>query len=326
MCEVTVIIVNYNSGERLRRCLEALAVQTFKNFETIIIDNASEDGSRAAAETSDDAVKLIRSETNLGFAAANNLGAGHARGRWLATLNPDAYPQPEWLENLLGATTRHPQAAAFGSTQITDANPQILDGAGDVFHMLGIPYRGHFGRNIEALPPEGECFAPCAAAALYRRDVFDAVGGFDERYFCYCEDVDIGFRIRLAGWSAIQVPTAKVAHEGSGVTGRYSDFTVYHGNRNRIWTAYKNIPGALYWALFPVQLAANTYFLVRAAMNGMGRPYWRALVDGYKALPSFGAARRQIQKGRKISMIDAARAMTWSPLKLMQRAADIRPR
>lgn len=322
----SVLIVNYNSGDRLARCLDCLTHQTIDSFEVIVIDNASADGSQTAANHSPFPVQLISSKENLGFAAANNLAARQAKGKWLAFLNPDAYADKRWLEKIAEAIEEYPDAAAFGSMQIDAKDNAIIDGAGDVFHALGVPYRGHFEQPVETAPPEGECFAPCAAAAVYRRDVFEELGGFDESFFCYSEDVDLGFRLRLAGHHAIQLRAAVVLHEGSGVTGRYSPFSVYHGNRNRIWVAYKNLPGLIYWPLFPVQLAANLYFIARAFTIGFGKTYAKAIFDGYAGLPRLSKIRKGIQSRRKISSLKVARALTWSPLKLMKKAADIRER
>lgn len=325
MAQVSIIIVNYNSGDRLARCLEAAARQTFQDFELIVIDNASTDDSMRTARAAAPSAAFIEAGSNLGFAAANNLAAKTVRSEWIAFLNPDAYAEPEWLSELIAASRRHPWADAFGSTQIDAADPARLDGAGDVYHVFGIPYRGHFGWPTESLPSEGECFAPCAAAALYRASVFRALGGFDETFFCYGEDVDLGFRLRLAGGRAVQVASAIVRHEGSGISGRYSPFTVYHGNRNRIWTLYKNMPAALLWPLLPFQLAANGYLLLRSFSVGIGRPYWRAMVDGYGGLPKVFAVRSRVQAGRKARLADIARVLAWSPLKVSRREARLLP-
>lgn len=325
---LSVIIVNYNSGARLARCLAHLGRQTLRDFEIIIVDNASGDGSLEAALAAAPAPpfpRAIRSETNAGFSAANNVAAREARGDWLVFLNPDAYPEPDWLSALVSASERYPWADAFGSTQLNAADPSIIDGAGDAVHILGIPYRGHFGWPADRLPDDGECFAPCAAAAMYRRKTFLDLGGFEERFFCYGEDVDLGFRLRLAGGRAVQVKAARVLHEGSGVSGRYSDFTVYHGNRNRIWMTYRNMPGALYWPFVPFRLLADAYLCLRAYSVGTGRAYARAVLDGYGGLPALSDDRRRLQKTRKAGDGEIARALTWSPLKVSRREASLRP-
>jgi GT2 family glycosyltransferase len=322
---VSVIIVNYNSGDRIARCLDRLSAQSFRDFETIVIDNASADGSLEIARRHSIGVRIIEAGSNIGFAAGNNRAAVAARGEWLVFLNPDAYAEPDWLEKLIAASGRYPWADAFGSAQLIADQPELLDGAGDVYHILGVAYRGGFRQPATRLIADGECFAPCAAAAMYRKSVFERLGGFDERFFCYGEDVDLGFRLRLAGGRAIQLKDARVLHEGSGVTGRYSDFTVYHGNRNRIWLTYKNMPGVFYWSMFPVRLAFDAYLFVRAIMIGTGGAYARAMRDGYGGLRAFAADRRQLQADRKLSAWAFGRIAAWSPISMLQRRIDLKP-
>ena len=316
-----VIIVNYNAGQRLTRCLDSLAAQRFRDFETIVVDNASSDGSRDLAAAHPLRPRIIEAGDNLGFARANNIAAETFDGEWLAFLNPDAYPQEGWLEALMDAAARHPDADAFGSTQLDAAAPDRLDGAGDAYHVFGASYRSFFGWPTSALPPEGECFAPCAAAALYRTAVFKDLGGFDERYFCYSEDVDLGFRLRLAGGRAVQVASAVVLHEGSGVSGKRSAFTVYYGHRNRIWTYCKNMPAPLLLAGAPFHAALNVYLLFRMIAVGRGTSYLRALFDAYRGLGAFREDRRRLAATRRASLRDIAGALTWSPVKLWSRRA-----
>ncbi|OFX06142.1 MAG: hypothetical protein A3E78_14595 [Alphaproteobacteria bacterium RIFCSPHIGHO2_12_FULL_63_12] len=325
MPRLTVIIVTYNAGDRLNRCLEHLSRQTFSDFETIVVDNGSADGSIAAARRHYPTAKFDDVGANLGFAAANNRAAKTAAGEWLVFLNPDAYADPDWLQELVAASGRYPWADAFGSTQIRANEPSLIDGAGDVFNVFGIPYRGHYGWPLESLPPEGECFSPCAAAAMYRKKAFDRLGGFDERFFCYGEDVDLGFRLRLSGGRAVQVKAARVLHEGSGITGRRSEFSVYHGHRNRIWIAAKNLPGVLYWGTAPLRLAADFALFAKHVSHGLGGAYWRAMDDGYRRAKEFRTdshARRLRQYAR---IADVATMIDWSVLKLLKRQASIAP-
>lgn len=323
MPKISVIIVNYNSGEKLRRCLDALERQLFRDFDVVIVDNASVDNSHRAAATTSLPIELINAQTNLGFAAANNLAAAQARGEWLAFLNPDAYAEPDWLATLFEATQQYPWADAFGSTQIDDAAPDFLDGAGDVLHILGFAYRGGYGQPSATIQNDGECFAPCAAAAMYRRSRFEELGGFDERFFCYLEDVDLGFRLNLQGGRAVQLCNAKVRHEGSGLTGRHSDFSVFHGNRNRIWMLYKNMPGLLYWPLAPVRAVVNLIYI--GATRGRWRITLRAILAGYKGLSQFRSDRKQIQLNRKASVKQIAAALVWLPQRLFDRKVSLKP-
>lgn len=320
---VSVIIVNYNSGPRLRRCLDHLAAQTFRDFDVIIVDNASTDDSIATARGGVD-FQLIEAGANLGFAAANNLAARSARGEWLAFLNPDAYAAPDWLDALMKAPGAYPGVDAFGSTQIDDADRNTIDGAGDVYHAFGLAYRGGFGSPVSELPPEGDCFAPCAAAAMIRRETFQKLGGFYEPFFCYSEDVDLGFRLRLAGGQAVQLRSAVVYHEGSGITGRRSDFTVYHGHRNRIWTYYLNMPLGLLVATAPFHFLLDLALLVQSAARGDGAAYLRAMRDGYGGLAKLSAERRKRQQSRTAPTAGIARALVWSPMALLRRTPHIR--
>jgi len=324
MPAVAVIIVNYESGERLKRAIACLELQTFRDFDVFVFDNGSRDGSAAHARSDKLRIETILNGENIGFAAGNNRVAARAAGEWLAFLNPDAYPDPDWLAELMAATARH-DADAFGSTQIDANDPARLDGAGDAYHVFGVPYRGHFGWPAARLPEEGECFAPCAAAALWRRSRFLALGGFDESFFCYGEDVDLGFRLRLAGGRAMQIPGAKVLHEGSGITGRRSDFTIFHGHRNRIWTFIKNMPALIFWAALPFHLLVNLYLIGRFTLIGSGRAYWKALMAAAAGTPRIWSERRRVQRSRQASIGKVARALTWSPLKLARREADVKP-
>jgi len=326
MTRLSVLIVNYNSGDRLSRCLACLAAQTFADFEIIVIDNESADDSLARAEASGVRARFIHAGANIGFAAANNLAAKQATGDWLVFLNPDAYARADWLEEIVAAAARYPWAEAFGSTQLKADDETKVDGAGDVFPIFGVPYRGAFGRPAAALTSEdAECFAPCAAACAYRRKTFAALGGFDEKFFCYCEDVDLGFRLRLRGGRAVQLRRAIVTHEGSGVSGRRSEFTVYQGNRNRIWLISKNMPAFFIVALFPVQIAASLVLLTKHFFMGVGPAYLRALIDGYRGHSSLNAQRRAILSERKLSLCGLAKIMTWSPVKFARREASLRP-
>ncbi|MEQ8934304.1 MAG: glycosyltransferase family 2 protein [Amphiplicatus sp.] len=306
---VSVVIVNFNAGARLAKAVARLRAQTFTDFELIIFDNASSDGSLDGIEAASLSARVIPHDDNIGFAAANNRAAEIAAGEWLVFLNPDAYAEPGWLAALMEASARYPFADAFGSTQIDATDPARLDGAGDAYHVFGLPYRGHFGWPVETLPEEGECFAPCAAAAMYRRETFLALGGFNEAFFCYGEDVDLGFRLRLQGGRAIQVKDARVLNEGSGVTGRRSDFTTYHGHRNRLWTYARNMPGAIFWPMLPFHLLVNAYLLARLSLLGLGGAYGRALRDAWKGRKQVFAERRAIQRARKASLGDLARIL-----------------
>lgn len=326
---VTVIIVNYNSGPHLGRCLSALARQSFTDFEAVMVDNASTDNSIAAADDiappEGARFRVLRSAANLGFADGNNLAAEKSRSRWIATLNPDAYPAPDWLDRMMAATERHPDTGMFAATLLDAADPVRADGIGDVVHASGLVWRGGHGRPLPGGLTEGEVFAPCAAAAFYRRDAFDRAGGFDARYFCYIEDVDLAFRLRLSGERCILVPDAIVHHAGSAITGRHSAFTIHHSTRNLAWTFIKDMPGPLVLVLLPVHLAAMAALFLRAAIRGRARAAALGLWDALAGVPYALAQRRRIQSARRVRWWRVAAMLSWSPTAPLRRAADIRP-
>ena len=321
----TVIVVTHNSGSDLAKCLDALENQTVRDFEILIIDNDSTDGSLDFLSTDRPYCRLIRATRNLGFAAANNLAAREGRGRWLALLNPDAFAEPDWLSEIIAATQRYPGAVMFGSTQLRASEPAVLDGAGDHYHPLGLAWRGGEGEAVECVDQDTEVFGPCGAAAVYERQAFLRRGGFDERLFCYYEDVDLALRMRLAGEICIQLAGAKVLHVGSGSTGTGSDFIRYHVSRNRLWVFMRGMPGPLLWILLPPLLAGVIARLTLSAFTGGFRVRMRALRDAFSVLPEIWLERRNLHDQRAIAAVTFARALTWSVGKLILRARDPRP-
>lgn len=321
---ITVIVVNYNGGDYLGRCLASLERQTFRDFETILVDNNSTDRSLERIDAAPDRFTLLRQSENLGFAAGNNIGAKAGAGRWLALLNPDAEAEPDWLAELMRAVAQRPDQRVVASLQISLNDPSKLDGAGDCYLAYGYAWRGGFGHPREQAPPAGECFAPCGAAAFYPRDAFLSAGGFDERYFCYHEDVDLGFRLRLLGEVCQFAPKAIVHHAGSAISGRASYFSVFHGVRNGVWTYVKNMPTGLLALTAPVWLAGAIALLARGVARGQFKPTWEGLLAAFGDLEPALAARRDIQASRAITTARLAAALTWNPFAYLGRQTRVR--
>lgn len=323
--QVDVIVVNYNAGTMLRKCVAALAAQDMRNFRVFLIDNASSDGSIETLPPLDERFEIIRLDENTGFAKGNNIGAAKGRAPWIALLNPDAYAEPDWLGTLLKAAKSHPSIVMAGSTQIDASQHHLLDGAGDLYSPAGFAWRGLWHHPLGKRPPTGEVFGPCAAAALYRRDAFEEAGGFDEDFFCYHEDVDLAFRLRLAGGRAIQVSEAVVYHVGSGVTGAQSPFAVFHGTRNRSWTLVKDMPLVLLLLFLPMHIALVSAFLVRSVFKDQFRPTTRGIFASLAGMGATLRKRQAVQKSRKISLMQLMKSFTWSPVIFFSRGADVRP-
>ena len=294
--QVAVVIVNYNGGKLIELCLAALAAQTHQNFQTVVVDNASTDGSSATILANFPDVKLVQADTNLGFAAGNNLGFKHVgNAQWIALLNPDAYAAPDWLERMLAAANEG-NFDFFGCRMRLANTPDYLDGTGDMYHASGVAWRRDHGRlAVESTSVAGEIFAPCAAAALYRRADLEAVGGLDESYFCYFEDVDLAFRLRLLGKRCAYVPGAIVDHVSSGIAGKHSDFATYHGHRNMVWTYFKDMPTPLFWFYLPLHIAANVFGVCICAARGQLGVVLRSKRDALLGLPRILRERKRIQ-------------------------------
>lgn len=305
------MIVNLNGGELLGRALDALARQTVRPARVIVVDNASTDGSAEALERRYPGVEIVQLDENIGFAAANNLVVRRADDcEWIALLNPDAFPEAAWLETLLDAAATDPGFSFFGSRLLRADDPEELDGAGDVYHVSGMAWRrGHRERADGAFLGREEVFSPCAAAALYRRDAFLSVGGFDESYFCYVEDTDLSFRLRLAGHQCLYVPQAVVHHVGSAIAGEQSDFTLYHSFRNLNWTFVKNMPRALFWLYLPQLLFINVLLLVALTLRRRPRIVLSAQWAAVRGLPRVLRQRRALQRARVARTSEIQHAM-----------------
>jgi len=307
---VTVIIVNWNGGPLLEECLHGLKQQTQPPNRILVIDNGSTDGSAELAEKIP-GVTVRKTGKNLGFAAGNNRALEECDTDFVALLNPDALPDPDWLANLVSAAETYPNAASFGSRQMMHGQPDTLDGIGDVYHVSGAAWRYRYGRALREEDKVGkQIFCACAAAVLYRRDALLDVGGLDEDFFCYVEDVDLGFRLRLAGYTCQYVPDAVVHHVGSASTGgQNSDFSVYHGHRNLVWAFIKNMPGILFWVFLPAHILLNLVAIGHYIKHGQGRVILRSKWDALAGIPIIWPKRKLIQAKRRASVIDIWRAL-----------------
>jgi GT2 family glycosyltransferase len=309
--DVAVIIVNWNAGDLLERCLAAVAQQTRRPRRVIVVDNASTDGSAAGLESRHPGLEVVRNAGNAGFAAANNRAVQMAADcAWIALLNPDAFPEPTWLERLCEAGARETRYTFFASRLVLANDPDRLDGIGDSYSVSGLGWRRGHGQPTATTGREAcEVFGPCAAAALYRRDAFVEAGSFDESFFCYFEDMDLAFRLRLLGHRCLYVPDAVVRHVGSALTGRRSDFSVYHGHRNLVWTFVKDMPTPLFFLYLPLHVGLNLFSLVWLGLRGQAGVVLRAKRDALRGLPRAWRARRSVQARRKAGIVDLWRVM-----------------
>ena len=311
----SIINLYWNALEYLPRCLQALENQTYKDFEVILLDNGSQQPLDPALITqfSLPYFQVLVQKENLGFAGGNNHAAQYGRGEYIIFLNADAFPSPDWLAQIYDATKRHPNSF-FASRLIMANEPEKLDGEWNVYHTSGLVWRKSHNQPLtQAFPVEKEVFSACAAASIYPRRVFEELGGFDEDFFSYVEDIDLDFRLQLQGFSCIYLPTAVVHHVGSGSTANRSDFSRYYGHRNLIWAFVKNMPSFLFWLLLPLQILMNVLYIFAAIFMKKGRLLIKAKVDAIKGLPAIIRKRKEVQQSRKVSVWKIARLLDWNP-------------
>jgi GT2 family glycosyltransferase len=314
---IAVVVVNWNSGQYLGKCLQSLKAQTLSPVRVLVIDNASTDGSMEGLEQRFRSWEFIRLDNNTGFACANNLAVNQVEDcDWIAFLNPDAFAHTDWLENLTQASESFPDVKMFGSHMLGHDNG-LIDGTGDIYHVSGVAWRRDHGiKSSEVNRESGEIFSPCAAASFISREVFLEVGGFDEHFYCYNEDVDLSFRLRLIGHRCIYVPNAVVEHVGSGSTSRYSNFAVYHGQRNLVWSYFRNMPGLWFWIYLPQHIFFSLIALIWFSMKGKAVPVFKARWDALKGLPRVLKLRKETQNSKTVAsekVLDAMSRDFWVP-------------
>ncbi len=301
-----LLIVNWNAWDELSRCIAALSRQTYKDFRVFVADNASEGAAPEGIFSKFSDLVYMRNEINCGFAEANNKLLDRVGDiEWVVFLNPDAFPESCWLEQLMSAADHNPDCSCFCSRLLMAGSPDVIDGEGDRYHISGLAWREGHGRRVRHKKKSRQVFSACAAAAMYRREILQKVGGFDEDFFCYFEDVDLGFRWRLAGYRCLLVPLAVVHHMGSATSGgQHSDFSVYYGHRNLVWTYFKNMPGLLFWLFLPYHFLLSVFSIIWFSARGQGRVILRAKKDAIKAIPLMWRKRIKIQANRSVSFRD----------------------
>ncbi|HMY02545.1 MAG TPA: glycosyltransferase family 2 protein, partial [Candidatus Obscuribacter sp.] len=241
---VSIVIPNWNGKHFLTGCLDSLLSQTYKQLEIIVVDNGSKDGSVEFLAEHYASVKVPRFSVNTGFSVAVNRGIKESRGEFIALINNDTVVDRAWVEELVKAMALHPEAGSLGCKMLAYDDHSLLDGVGDGYRRGGLPGRiGHREKDIGLFDSGRYILGACGGAALYRRSLLLDIGLFDEDYFAYLEDVDLGLRAQSAGYKCFYVPTAVIYHLGCGTTGSgYSPLVVRLSSQNNFNTIVKNIP------------------------------------------------------------------------------------
>lgn len=281
---VSVVILNFNGKKYLDDCITSVLAQTFRDYEVIIVDNGSSDGSVEYLETQYPWVKVVKNRENLGFAEGTNTGIRQAKGEYILTLNNDTRMDNRFLECLIRVMKSDGGVGICAPKMIFCDNR--INSAGICISRSGAAWdRGMSEPDKGQYDSQQEVFGSCAGAALYRREMLEEIGLFDEDFFLYMEDVDLAFRGRLAGWKCFYVPDAKVHHVYGGTTGVGSDLSVYYGNRNILWYVVKDFPGRLLIISLPWIIGRCLAVVPYYARMGKGRIILKSKLDALRGLP-----------------------------------------
>lgn len=321
--KVSVLIATYQGRALMARCLAALERQRFKDFEVIVVDNGSDDGSREwlAAWKGGLDLRCVMLPENQGFSAANWAGLGLARGELIALLNNDAEPEPEWLRQAWKAMQAHPEAGMLASCLLRADDPSRLDSAGDELNRAGRGFKRGEGLLAADYAVGAWVFSACGAAAFYRRSMIEDVGFLDPRFFFNYEDMDLAFRGQLRGWRCWYEPSARVRHAVGASHGLLGARTYFYWSRNAEWMWMKNAPAGLWWRTLP----GRTLQELLTALRQAGRPR-RALafalgkLAAWVELPRLLLQRRAVQARRSVSdkavaalLLPGFDRKTWGP-------------
>jgi len=282
---VSVIIPNYNGEQYLPACLESFAEQSFRHLEVVVVDNASNDRSREVVRTRFPQVTLLCLEANLGFAAAANAGIKAARGDFVVLMNNDTVAEPAFVAELYSALSKEGGAAMAAPLMSFLKDRRIVNSAGLGYSIAGTNHDIGFGKP---LGPEFErpmwILGPSGGAGMYRREIFERIGGFDEDFFMYFEDVDFSVRAQLAGYRCIYVPSAKIYHAEGGSSGSLPRSKNFFFARNSLWTVIKNYPASFLLRYSPALLCE----MLKRALSPLRKGDASAIAGYCSALFSLG--------------------------------------
>lgn len=323
--EISIVIPTWNGRHYLDACLAAVAAQRGVSAETILVDNASTDGTADYVRGTYPWVRLVQLPQNVGFAAASNAGAREARGRFLAFLNNDTRATPDWLAALRQGVDEGNGFALATSLIVYMDDPTVIDSAGDGVLRLGGAFKRFHGRRVSDAPASAEVFGMCGAACLIARHVFEELGGFDEHFFASHEDVDLSYRARLRGYRCRYVADAVVLHHGSGTLGKVSPFATFHGQRNLEWMYFKDTPGRLLMRTLPGHIVYDAAAAIHFARLGMLTVFLRAKLAALRGLPRVVRQRRDIQRTRRAGAdaITPLLEARWLSIKRQEKRFDV---
>ncbi len=279
--DTTVIIPNYNGMKYIGACLESLKASGDDGLKVIVVDDGSTDGGPEFVRTSYPEIKLITHETNRGFAASVNTGIRAADTKYVLLLNNDTTVREHFAANLERAIDSDESIFSVSAKMLKMDDPDIMDGAGDHYSALGWAFAYGKGRKAAGYDRKSSIFSACGGAAIYRRDILNELGLFDERHFAYLEDVDVGYRARIEGYKNMYAPEAVVLHAGSGFSGsRYNEFKVSLSSRNSTYLICKNMPLLQQILNLPFLMLGFGIKIIFFILKGYGGTYIKGIFRG----------------------------------------------
>ena len=281
--KVTVVIPNYNGLKFMEPCYKALEMQICRDFEILVVDNGSGDGSVEWLKEHE--IPSIFLETNTGFSGAVNVGIRASKTPYVILLNNDTEPDCHYIGEMIKAIERSPKIFSVSSKMIQLYDHSKMDDAGDMYTLLGWAFQRGVGRPATGYNRSCPVFSACAGAAIYRREVFETIGYFDEMHFAYLEDIDVGYRAKIYGYKNVYCPSAMVYHVGSGTSGsRYNSFKVRLAARNNIYLNYKNMPAPqLLFNSIPIAMGIAGKYLFFKKL-GFEKDYVAGILEGIKTV------------------------------------------
>lgn len=299
--KVSVIILNWNGKKFLKECLDSLAAQAYREFETVLVDNGSTDGSAEFLREHYTWVRLVALPENTGFAEGNNRGLAECKGEYIVTLNNDTKVASDFLAELVRSVEEDTRLGMVAARMRNYYQPERIDAAGLKIGANGLGYNIGVGETDAGQYDDAAVFGPCGGAALYRRVMLDEVGFFDPAFFAYYEDFDLAWRGRLAGWGCVAAPRALVYHVHSATSGEWSPFKVYQTHRNKWYVIIKNWPAALLTRYLPAVLFVDAASFCLAVVRGRGIAAMGARLNLLGSIRSLLRKRVDIQGKRKLS-------------------------
>lgn len=284
--KVTVVIPNYNGIKYIRGCMDSLRLQSLKDFEILVVDNGSKDGSLEILQEEYPEAKVIALEENTGFCHAVNLGIQESKTPYVILLNNDTIADADFVKALVEAIEEEEDIFSVSAMMLSMQNQEIIDGAGDNYSLLGWAYARGKGRHRKKYEKKVEVFSACGGAAIYRKAMIEEIGSFDERHFAYLEDVDLGYRARIYGYRNLYEPKACVIHAGSATSGsRYNEFKTKLASANSGYVIAKNMPILLLLFNAPFWVPGVLIKCLFFARKKMGKLYAKGFLKGlYRGL------------------------------------------